>query len=180
MQNICGACEVVLPKLIPDLAQAGEKLSLVLDPPRKGCDYKVLKAVMDSGIERIVYVSCNPATLARDVGILTGTLKMQPTGEIVKDIEYFEKLAQAGVLKNGLLPMFNGVEYDSIRTGDEQPATLMDGKQLSKSEGYVFDEAKLLGALKEGSYRVTYMQSYDMFAMTKHVETVVCLERNKN
>jgi 23S rRNA (uracil1939-C5)-methyltransferase len=43
---------------------------IVVDPPRKGCDEALLKAMIDMGPERIVYVSCNPATLARDVKVL--------------------------------------------------------------------------------------------------------------
>ena len=39
----------------------------VLDPPRKGCEYEVLKSIIDSGIEKIVYVSCNVNTQARDL-----------------------------------------------------------------------------------------------------------------
>ena len=42
----------------------------MLDPPRNGCDPATLKAVADAGVEQIVYVSCNPATLARDVKTL--------------------------------------------------------------------------------------------------------------
>ena len=43
---------------------------IVVDPPRKGCDEALLKAMIDMEPERIVYVSCNPSTLARDLRIL--------------------------------------------------------------------------------------------------------------
>ena len=40
---------------------------IVVDPPRKGCDVKLLDAVLEKKIEKIIYISCDPATLARDV-----------------------------------------------------------------------------------------------------------------
>ena len=43
----------------------------VLDPPRKGCEASVLDALAKAKVPNIVYVSCNPATLARDLNYLT-------------------------------------------------------------------------------------------------------------
>ena len=64
---ICGNAENVLPRLV----SGGTKLDCaVIDPPRKGCDEAVLKALAQSGVSRIVYISCNPATLARDCRML--------------------------------------------------------------------------------------------------------------
>lgn len=64
---ICGRAEEELPKLL----EQGVKVDVViLDPPRAGCDPALLDAVAEAGPSRIVYVSCDPATLARDIKIL--------------------------------------------------------------------------------------------------------------
>ena len=43
---------------------------IVVDPPRKGCDETLLNTMITMAPKRIVYVSCDPATLARDLKIL--------------------------------------------------------------------------------------------------------------
>jgi len=43
---------------------------IIIDPPRKGCDEKLLQTIRDIAPQKVVYVSCNPATLARDLKIL--------------------------------------------------------------------------------------------------------------
>ena len=68
---ICSPCEEVLPEII----KKNEGCTLVLDPPRKGLDKKIATAVLESKPEKIVYISCSPQTLARDIGIIGGTLK---------------------------------------------------------------------------------------------------------
>ncbi len=55
---------------------------IVVDPPRAGCDERVLNAIAEVGPQRIVYVSCNPASLARDLNYLEQhgyrTMAVQP------------------------------------------------------------------------------------------------------
>lgn len=58
---MAGACE----KVLPDLNRRFE--ASVIDPPRAGIRPEVINALVDSGVKKIVYVSCNPATLARDL-----------------------------------------------------------------------------------------------------------------
>ncbi len=64
----CGAAETIAPSLI----KKGYKPDVViLDPPRKGCDEKLLETVIKSAPKRIVYISCKPSTLARDLKYLS-------------------------------------------------------------------------------------------------------------
>lgn len=73
-----GRAEVV----IPDLYKKGYKANtIVLDPPRKGCDKEVLDTILNMAPQKIVYVSCKPSTLARDLKILSEkyeVLEVQP------------------------------------------------------------------------------------------------------
>nr|WP_249716482.1 23S rRNA (uracil(1939)-C(5))-methyltransferase RlmD [Paenibacillus sp. J31TS4] len=74
-----GKAEEVIPAwkrdgIVPDV--------IVVDPPRKGCDAALLETMLEMRPSRIVYVSCNPATLARDLRALEDggyrTVEVQP------------------------------------------------------------------------------------------------------
>jgi len=66
----CGNAE----DLVPNLYSQGIRADVVIvDPPRKGCDETLLKTLVDMAPGRIVYVSCNPSTLARDLRFLHGS-----------------------------------------------------------------------------------------------------------
>lgn len=113
MTNVCGKVEDCLAEILADSPNA----SVVLDPPRAGAERSVLRELIKRSVKKIVMVSCNPATLARDVGILTGSLCESETGELIKT---------------------------------DAPS---------------------------GGYRLEYVQPFDMFAQTKHVETLVVLSK---
>ena len=123
MTNICGYVEEKLPGVLEK--EKGETVRLILDPPRAGIARSVVKALVESGIPKLTIISCNPATLARDLGILTGRL-IEVNGELVKN------------------PAYEGV-----------------------AEGEVL----------EGYYCIEKIQPYDMFPHTKHVETLIVLQR---
>lgn len=76
---ICGDAAQEMPRLADEGVRADV---IVVDPPRKGCDEPVLRAMAEMGPRRIVYVSCNPASLARDLAILGElgyrTVEVQP------------------------------------------------------------------------------------------------------
>ena len=114
--NYLGKCEDVLPKVVESERRENSKIHVVLDPPRKGCDYKVIKSIVDNKVEKIDYVSCMPSTLARDVGLITGSL-------------------------------------------------IYDGNEIKKTENPTL------------RYNIEIVKPFDMFAQTKHVETLVVLQR---
>ncbi|WP_066640093.1 23S rRNA (uracil(1939)-C(5))-methyltransferase RlmD [Desulfolucanica intricata] len=75
----CGTVEKLLP------AMAKEQLFpevIILDPPRQGCKPSVLDAIAKMKVSRVVYISCNPSTLARDMRILSdhgyNVIEVQP------------------------------------------------------------------------------------------------------
>lgn len=120
MENICAPCEAVLPAILEREKSCGARCVLVLDPPRQGVDEKLITAIKNSLPEKIIYISCSPQTLSRDLGLLTGTL---------------------------------------VRAGAE----------LKKSD--LSDES-------HSSYKIESIRPYDMFAQTRHVETLVVLSKN--
>lgn len=69
-------------KILPRIFDSVYAEVVIVDPPRAGCDKKVLETFAAMKPEKIIYVSCNPATLARDLKILDalgyGTKKIQP------------------------------------------------------------------------------------------------------
>ena len=76
VRYVCGKAEEELPKMVSGQGLKDESLQIaqadvvILDPPRAGCEEKLLEAVTQVGPKKIVYVSCDPATLTRDIKYL--------------------------------------------------------------------------------------------------------------
>jgi 23S rRNA (uracil1939-C5)-methyltransferase len=71
--NECAGARIVqaqAEQALPALAQDGPWDLVVLDPPRQGASRRVLDAITEMAVPRIVYVSCDPSTLARDLRAL--------------------------------------------------------------------------------------------------------------
>jgi 23S rRNA (uracil1939-C5)-methyltransferase len=62
-----GKAETIVPKLYKQNIKAD---IVIADPPRKGCEKEVIDTIISMAPEKIVYVSCNPSTLARDIKLL--------------------------------------------------------------------------------------------------------------
>ena len=164
MTNICGDAAAEVPaimdrerallqkesagKAVPSPLGYGEKVALILDPPRAGVARSVLQAILKSGIERFVMISCNPATLARDLGILTGTLR-EENGVLVK-----APAAETGET--------TGKESGKFFDGESIDGELPDGAGERETTAY---------------YKIESVEPFDMFPQTKHVETLVCLSK---
>ena len=73
-EQIAKFSKLIEDDIIPDV--------IVVDPPRKGCDFKLLDSIGKAKPRRIVYVSCDPSTLARDLKYLETkgykTIEVQP------------------------------------------------------------------------------------------------------
>lgn len=82
--NICGDCATIIPQIINE-----QKNSIVvLDPPRKGVEKCIIDALINANTQKIIYVSCDPATLSRDVKLLTDS------GYMLKFINAYDMFPQ--------------------------------------------------------------------------------------
>lgn len=84
-----GKAEEVVPNIYKNNLPGANADVVVVDPPRKGCDEKLLDTLALMSPKRLVYVSCNPATLGRDLKVLTAK------GFSVEKIAAFDQFPQS-------------------------------------------------------------------------------------
>ncbi len=99
-QFYCGKAEEVAPELIKDGVRAD---IVVLDPPRKGCEESLLRAISDMAPQKIVYVSCDCATMARDAKFLSGN------GYSLKETHVFDQFPHTSHVETVALLMRNNI-----------------------------------------------------------------------
>lgn len=88
-----------------EMAKAGEKAdAVIMDPPRAGSDEKFMSSVVTLSPEKIVYVSCNPDTLARDLNYFSrhgyNARKIQPV-DMFPHTDHVETVVLLKKVKNG-------------------------------------------------------------------------------
>lgn len=85
VRYIAGAAEDILPRLVEE----GPIDVIVCDPPRAGLHETVVKSIQEAAPASVIYVSCNPATLARDIRLLGDAYRV----EHVQPIDMFPRSA---------------------------------------------------------------------------------------
>ena len=114
--------------------------AVIVDPPRKGLDKKVVEMLNASGIEKIVYISCNHASLARDIALMSGVYRVERVAAVdmfarSPHLETVALLSKLNIAKNRISVKIDTDEEDL--TGSESKAT------YSQIKKYVLDNFNL-------------------------------------
>ena len=125
-------------KLMPELYKNGLKPDvIVMDPVRAGCAENVLKAAAAMNPERIVYVSCNPATFARDAAIL------KQEGYRIREVQPVDMFPQTMHVETvALLYKLNTEHHLDIEIGEDELSEIDFSKDATYGEikKYVLDK----------------------------------------
>ena len=139
---------------------------IVVDPPRKGCDETLLKTMADMRPERIVYVSCDSATLARDLKYLCGRGYEMKKGSVVDQFGmsvHTESIVLLSKLKSNKLKLINvELEMDELDlTAAESKATYEEIKDyilkqsgLTVSNLYIAQVKQKCGIIERANYNL--------------------------
>ena len=122
-----GAAEEVMPRKFRESGGSMRADVIVVDPPRKGCDEALLETIVQMQPERIVYVSCDPATLARDLKYLSAR------GYEVKKVQPCDMFPQGVHIETVvLLVRKNPDTYVNLKLDLDEPDRLSQRKDVRK------------------------------------------------
>ena len=156
-----GKAEEVVPKMYKECGIGADVV--VVDPPRKGCDEKLLETMIEMNPERIVYVSCDSATLARDLKYLRENgyevKKVQPvdmfphTGH-VETVVLLSKLHEAKHHVNVTLDMdeLDITSAESKATYEEIKEYVLEKHGLQVSHLYIAQIKRKCGIIERENY----------------------------
>lgn len=132
---------------------------VVLDPPRKGCDKGFLRQLLAFRPRRVVYVSCNVHTQARDVGVLV-------RGEVDGVVE-----------ENGEEERPEAAEEALTDAVENAAEAVSGGEQPDVEEEEKTDVVEVKDVKKRVRYEIESIRGFDFFPQTGHVEGVAVLNR---
>ena len=153
MENLLGKVEDVLPPLLEKEKDA----TVVLDPPRAGVERSVLKAILASDIKKLVMISSNPATLARDLGLLTGTLVESENGELLRAKEGEGAYEIVSVQPFDMFPQTKWVETLVLLSHKEPDSHISVNIEFGEGEGQIsLKEVEKRAEARKPKEKVTY------------------------
>ena len=141
-----GKAEEVLPEYYKEYEKThnGEKAHadvIVVDPPRKGCEESLLQTIVDMQPEKVVYVSCDSATLARDVKFL------RAKGYELKDVTPVDQFPHTVHVETVVLLSKGEVDSKKIRVEfsleDMDMSEFQDGATYTQIKDYVLEHSGL-------------------------------------
>ncbi|KAB2336126.1 23S rRNA (uracil(1939)-C(5))-methyltransferase RlmD [Cytobacillus depressus] len=97
---VAGKAEVLLPKWVKD---GWRPDVIIVDPPRTGLDEQLLKTILKVKPKKVVYVSCNPSTLAKDINVLGSSYKV----EMIQPVDMFPQTAHVECISQLILKKGN-------------------------------------------------------------------------
>ncbi|KAF7854617.1 hypothetical protein EAF04_010425 [Stromatinia cepivora] len=131
----CSFMAADAPKLFKQVTYPKDETVVVIDPPRKGCDESFLNQLLKFGPRRVVYVSCNVHTQARDVGVLVKGAENGVRYEI-ESLRGFDFFPQTGHVEGvAVLSRVDG--GGEVKSGDEE---MSDVKEESVTEAPAKEE----------------------------------------
>ncbi len=141
-----GKAEEVLPEYYKEYEKThnGETAHadvIVVDPPRKGCEESLLQTIVDMQPEKVVYVSCDSATLARDVKFL------RAKGYELKDVTPVDQFPHTVHVETVVLLSKGEVDSKKIRVEfsleDMDMSEFQDGATYTQIKDYVLEHSGL-------------------------------------
>ena len=141
-----GKAEEVLPEYYKEYEKThnGETAHadvIVVDPPRKGCEESLLQTIVDMQPEKVVYVSCDSATLARDVKFL------RANGYELKDVTPVDQFPHTVHVETVVLLSKGEVDSKKIRVEfsleDMDMSEFQDGATYTQIKDYVLEHSGL-------------------------------------
>lgn len=110
VEFIAGLSEQVLPKLYDESNMNAD--IIIVDPPRKGCDEALLDAIIQSRPPKMLYISCDPSTLSRDLKILCAA------GFAIESVQPVDLFPMTMHVETVVLLRAKDSEKTAVATGD--------------------------------------------------------------
>ena len=154
---LTGLSEEVLPELLAEISPD----AVILDPPRKGCDAALIDALLVSAPPKIVYVSCDAATLARDLRVLGGKydvarvqpVDMFPFTNHVETVVLLSKLKSTESIEVRIdLDEMDLTQAERKATYDEIKSYVLDKYGFKVSQLYIAQVKRKHGIIERENY----------------------------